>query len=248
MTMRSFLYCGIIVSFFASSYARGNTLVIVLRTEEASIIAADSKLAKTDGRDIGTACKIHITDQFAWATSGILNEPGGAFDIWATAETAIKAGGSFDEIVTRFDRELISQLKELPPRIKRINPRSYDEALKSGHAATIIFVKNTDVRLSDFMLPNKADPDSIEVVDQSCPGNLCIATNSIISMMGYYEAAQAEFVHNSKIWDQMGIVPALNYLMDIQHNTTPSMVAAPVSILRIDKGGNFQWLQKGVCN
>ncbi len=102
--------------------------------------------------------------------------------------------------------------------------------------------------MSDFTLPNKEVPDNIEVVDQSCPGNLCVARNDIISMMGFHEAAQAELGRNPQIWNEMGIVPALNHLMDIQHNATPTMVAAPVSILKIDKSGALSWLQKGMCN
>jgi hypothetical protein len=228
--------------------ARANTLIIVLRTEDASIIAADSKVSKASGRDVGAACKIHVTDQFVWATAGILNDPRSTFDTWTTAETTIKAGGSFNEIVSRFDRELAGQLKELLPRIKRDDPHSYDEAVKSSHPVTVIFIKSVDVRMSDFTLPNKEAPDRIEVIDQTCPGNLCISNPQMITMMGYSDAARAEVERNPQIWNQTGIVPALNYLMDIQHNAMPTMVAAPISILKVDKSGSLQWLQKGICD
>jgi hypothetical protein len=56
MAIRSLLFCGIIVSFFNAAIVpqvRANTLIIVWRTPRVSFIAADSKLAKASGRDIG---------------------------------------------------------------------------------------------------------------------------------------------------------------------------------------------------
>jgi hypothetical protein len=248
--MRSIMHSVIVLFLGAISFsdAHANTLVIMLRIDDVIFIAADSKLSKANGRDIGSACKIHVTDQFVWATSGILNDPRSTFDTWATTEAAIKAGGSFDEIVSRFDRELASQLKELLPRIKRDDPLSYDETVKSGHAVTVFFIKNFEVRISDFTLPNKETPNGIEVIDQSCPGNLCISNPKMIAMMGYFDAAKIEVERRPQILDQMGIMPALNYLMDIQHNATPTRVAPPVSILQVDKSGALSWLQNGVCN
>jgi hypothetical protein len=245
-----FISHSIIVLLFGGVFlfgAHANTLVIVLRTEQAIFVAADSKLADTDGGDRLPVCKIHIADQFVWATSGILNDKKRTFDTWATVEAAIKAGGSLSEVIERIDEILTSQLKQLLPGERLTDPRSYDIAVSAGHPITIYFIQNTDFRMSDFTLPNKEAPARIEVVNQSCPGDLCAARSDTISMMGFHEAAQAELARNPQIWDQMGIIPALSRLMDIQHNATPTMVAGPVSILRIDKSGALSWLQKGIC-
>jgi hypothetical protein len=248
--MRSIIHSVIVLFLGAISFseAQANTLLIVLRTEDAVFVAADSKVRKTSGRDIGSACKIHVTDQITWATAGIVDDPRSTFNTWKTAETAIRAGGSFSQIVSRFDDDLANQMKELVPRIKRDDPSSYEVAVKSGHPITVVFIKNIEFRMSDFTLPNRDTSDKIEVINQSCPGNGCVMNPQMMAMMGYFDAAKAEVDRNPQIWDQMGIVPALNYLMDIQHDATPVSVAGPVSILRIDKSGALSWLQKGVCD
>ena len=73
----------LILGVLFSIGARANTLVIVLRTEQNTIIAADAKLRKTEGGADSSVCKIHISNDVSWATTGIVQEPHKSFNLWA---------------------------------------------------------------------------------------------------------------------------------------------------------------------
>jgi hypothetical protein len=227
------------------STACANTLVIVLRTEEASIIAADSKVGTLEGGDNGTVCKIGTTGDFIWTTSGI-DDPSG-YDVRKIIVTAIEKGGSFDDIISRFELDIVSQLKQLLVEMKKTDPIKYGEAVEHGHVATPILIQKTNVRTRDITVPNKDDPNDIEVARYDCPGNGC-RTGSSRLMTGVYDAASAEIALHPNIWEEKGTIGTINYLMDVQSRATPTIVGGPVSILRMDKSGTLSWLQKGICD
>jgi len=243
------LYCGIVAAFFnaaASSHARADTFVVVFRTEEATVIAADSKIGATQGHDGGNTCKIHITNEITWATTGIVKEVNGPFDLWAIAEAATQ-GGTLNSIVSRFERNAIDQLKETLPRIKSINPESYANAIKTGYVATAVFIYKNDLRIVFFKVPHADIPSDIEVVRNDCPGEACPVGVSTL-LMGEHGAIDYAFQPPSTFFKEKGLIGGLNYLVDVQHGVTPKDVGAPVSILRIDKSGALSWLQKGMCD
>src|ERR1700722_9716955 len=80
------------------------TFILVIRPEEASIIAADSKIYFADGAGPSRTCKIHFDDDVAWTAAGINSESNGSFKMDDIGRTAISGGGTFDEIANRFEK------------------------------------------------------------------------------------------------------------------------------------------------
>jgi hypothetical protein len=249
VTRRSFSYqsgLALILSVLFSIGARANTLVIVLRNEQNTIIAADSKLKKTEGGNDSSVCKIHISNDVSWATTGIVQEPHKPFNLWNITEAAIKLGGSLDDVAARIEGNVGSQLKEMLPRIKRTEPNSYKEAIRTQFIATVILVRKDNLRMLDFLLPDKNAPENIKIVRRGCPGDLCPEGQTLL-MSGFVGAANAERLRYRNLWQEKDMVGGLNYLMEIEHAAMPDFVAPPVAILKIDKGGAVEWLQKGKC-
>lgn len=239
------------VGFFllsGSFSASTNTLIIVLRTEETSIIATDSQVSTVEGSPLGTSCKTHITNNIVWATAGIRQETRGPFNIWNIAEAAINGGGTLDQIVDRFTTNTISQLSDMLPRLKSYAPETYDDLTKNGtHVVSIVFIQGTNIQTKAFFIIDKTHPEKIESATKNCPGE-CQADGVAVFAIGHHEAVDSIFKQSSDLWQTTGVVKTLNYLMGEQHTLTPTEVAFPVSILRITKGGDLNWLQNGACH
>jgi hypothetical protein len=233
----------------ASGQARANTLIILLRSEQASIIAADSKVSSFQGHTDRRACKIHITDDVVWAAAGVNSETNGPFQINQIAEAAIKDGGSLDEITARFADRALAGLKTLLPELKADSPVNFDSTFKSGAAPFSVFlIKRGDARNVDIFMKDRDAPDRLEIKTRGCPGDFCPPTTGAkVNMTGVYSRAEAEMKQRPTIWREMGTAGAINYLMQVESAAEPEKVAGPVSILRIDRSGAVSWIQKGVC-
>jgi hypothetical protein len=176
MRARLFLCTGtlaLVLAFLASNSAPANTFVLIFRTEEACIIAADSKESRTQGLDGGFTCKVHITDNVVWATTGIVRQLNGPLDLWATARSAIATGGSLDDIVSKFDTNAAEQLKTLLPWLKTANPESYKAATKIPYVVTSAFIQRGILRVTYFHLSDDRFPENIEIIRHDCPGLDC---------------------------------------------------------------------------
>jgi hypothetical protein len=239
----------IFVFAFLPVSSHANTLIVVLRAVDTAFIGADSEISLPQGTEFGKTCKIHITNDLVWATAGLVLETRGPFNVYAQAETAIRDGGTLDEIATRFELRIIDQLKEMLPRYRATDPNNYYRTIKGGLNAiiSVVFFKQTDLATRDFFVLDKDAPLDIQIVRHRCPGNCPVSGNAQV-LIGDHEAADAELVRiGQDFWGQKGIVGGMNYLVETQHLATPNSVDAPTSILRIDKNGTMTWMQKGLC-
>jgi hypothetical protein len=243
------LWLGAIVVMcgLASWQARANTLIILLRSEEVSIVAADSKLRFSDGRNPSDVCKIHVDGNFVWTNSGLSSDENGLFNIVEIARTAIHASDSLNEVAARFEQEILSRLRPFLVKVKEERPFDYKEVMKSPVVISVLVLRRNETRHIDFVVEDSAKPDHIAIRHKQCPGDACTSSDQYVGMLGIAETANAEIIRNPQIWRQ-GVIETLNYLMKLQSNAAPETVGGPVSILRIDKSGALSWLQKGVCN
>src|ERR1700687_5664881 len=172
MPVRAFLSSLVILILNMAflSQARANTFIMVIRTNDEAIVAADSEFSNDAGVPLGRICKIHIANQFIWATSGIEMELRGPFNTRTIAESAVSGGGSLDHVVSRFETELISPLKEALIRAKTNNPQGYLEAVKSHYPVNSVFFQRNDMHVTFFGLPDVNAPDNIEVTHRICTG------------------------------------------------------------------------------
>jgi hypothetical protein len=235
----------VLVSLSASS-ASASSLVLVFRTEEASVIAADSKESWSQGLDGGLTCKIHVANDIVWATTGLHRQLNGPFDVWANAESAITMDGSLHAIVSQFESITADELKNLLYWLRAANPENYKEATRLPYVITSVFIKNDTVKVTYFLVPDRNAPENVQIVRHECPGADC-PTGQLEIMMGEHGAIDAEIARYPDVWRNKGLVGAVNYLVGVQSAATPKLVAAPVAVLRIDKSGILTWLQKGTC-
>ena len=234
------------ILFSLATEARA-TLIIVLRDDTTVIIGADSQLSNSQKMPSGNSCKIRFTNNYVWMTAGLYRD-GPFFDVWAEAQSAISAGGSLEDIVSRFERAVTNGLQEYLTGMKATQPDLYAALVaRSSNVVSSIFLERTNVVTSSFSLPDANTPQNIKVARHSCPG-ICPAERIYRFVIGNFDAAEAELARFPTLWDTKGFVEGIKYLMEVQHQATPTDVAAPVSILRVNKDGTKQWLQNGLCN
>jgi hypothetical protein len=221
---RGFFVFAIAISYCLSfsREASANTLVMVLRGEEASIIAADSKVASVKGNDLGAACKIHVSNNIAWASSGFPIDPYRGISLEAVGDEAINRGGSFDQIVLRFESAAKEWLATFLSRLRQTEPDLYDRAIDvtPKFAVSVVLLQKNFLKSSDFIIRRKDAPENVEVDRAECPGAGCPSGNGRL-FMGTFDAANAELERNPGMWDQKGIVGGMNYLIGVQLTLRP---------------------------
>jgi hypothetical protein len=239
---------GSVAILLSSVAASANTLVILFRTEQGTVLATDSKVNVVQGQitNGGLVCKMHTANNLVWATTGVVRETHGPFNLWSIADSAANSGGSLDEIVDRFLSNAVTSLREFLPRFKATNPQDYLSMTKGHYPATAIFIRQNAVRTTWFHLPDLDTPNNIEVAKRSCPGNSC-PTGTLQVLMGHHETADAMIKDHPEAFNK-GIVGGLNDVMEAQTLATPDDLSPPVDILQIDNSGGVRWLQKGSCN
>jgi hypothetical protein len=248
MAIRSFLYCGIIVSLVnaaACFHARANTFIMILRFPEAIIIAADSKTGFTNSAETYAVCKIHSHDNFVWLNAGVTDEINGPFDINRIVISSIEGGGTLDEVVSRFNADALREIVQTLTRLKTSNPTAYEEIGRPPDVATVGIIKNADIAISSFILSDKGTPDSLHVELHTI--GTCKGCGNW-AMFGMHGAAETEMTRDPNLWKDLGLMGTLNRLLKVQEAATPKYVGPPLSILRIDKSGALTWLQKGLCD
>ena len=229
-----------------SRQASANTFIIVIRTEEASLIAANSKIYYAEGAGPDRTCKIHFDDDVVWTAAGINSESNGSFKIDEIGRTAINGGGTLDEIAARFERGVEAKLKILLPKIKEQRPKDYEAIAKSQFPVTAALIRKGELRTVDFFMPDSNLPDKLEIRRGACPGQVC-ASGRLTLMMGRTAVANTELKQRPELWQQMGIIGTINYLINLVSKAEPATVGGPFSIVRVDKSGAVSWFQKGAC-
>ncbi len=243
--------CGAIIVLLLGvvifSKAQANTLIIVLRNENLAFVAADSQVADDDGLPNGSACKINITNNHVWAFAGIFQEGGGPFNARISGETAIGAGGTLQEISSRFENTVTGDLKGFLSRFKTNKPEQYARAFKNHRVLVSVLFERNDFVTTEFNLPNSDLPQNIEIIRHACPGD-CPINGPVMLAFGDHDAVEPELDRSPNFWDSKGVIAGVNYLMEIQHRATPNSVGPPVSIIGMDHTGALQWVQKGKCD
>lgn len=197
-------------------------------------IASDSKVASLDGKIGGTTCKVHIAKNYIWASSGLLFETNGSFNIEQLVPNAMGDGVDFSKSIDALDA-----------RLKLIFPQLLEDVRAEG--------ANTDMAQIGIALASRREIGNVSEIfirggdleRKDCPSRSC-------SEMGVFSFGEQQAINeglnaNRKIWRDMGIVPALNYLIEQQAKLTPRTVQGPVAIVEITPKG-VRWDQKGKCD
>lgn len=209
------------------------TTILMLYLPGRVYIATDSKVASLDGKMAGTTCKIHVSENYVWASAGLLFETNNSFNIEQFVPTGMGDGSDFAADVARLEAHL-----------KLVFPHLMDDVRATGAS---IDTANIGIALADKRDVGKVSEIFIsgkEVQHRDCPGQSCGQMG--VFSFGEHRAIDEVLSANRKIWKNMGIITALNYLIGRQAQLTPQYVESPIAIIEITPLG-VQWDQKGKC-
>jgi len=220
--------------FAAAGLPLRATTIIMLYLPGRVYIATDSKIASLDGKISGTGCKLHVAENYVWASAGLLLETNGTFNIEQFVPNAMGDGIDFDKSVGTLEIQLRFVFPQLIEDVRAIGAN-----VDVAQIGIVLASKNEPGHVSGIFVTGK-DLKRWDCPSQSC-GQLGVAS------FGEHRAVDDALNANSKIWKDIGIIPALNYLIEQQEKLTPQYVEGPVAIAEITSKG-VQWDQKGKCS
>lgn len=215
------------------------TTILVLYTPDSVFIASDSKVTGGEGNKTWWGCKIHIAEDYVWTSAGLAYE----------VDTATHSRTfDMDELVpqTLGDHSpSTASLDLLEARLKvsfksGVSHLSSDFDLNRASVSLIIADRKSIGTVYEMFIA----PKTFE--RNKYPGE---AMSSYGLIKGGERGRVDEILaaKTPKIFKDMGIVPALNYLITEQEAATPEYVAGPIAIAQIDSSG-AHWIQKAVCD
>jgi hypothetical protein len=215
------------------------TTILVVYTPTSVFIASDSKFAGGERNETWSGCKIHVAEDYVWVSAGV------AFEVDAATHSR-----TFD-----IDNLVPQALGDHSPSTASLD--LLEARLKVSFQSVISHLS------SDFDL-NRASI-SLIIADRKNIGTVYEMfitaktferrkfPNEVTSSYGFIVAGEQARVNEilatqtPKIFKDMGIVPALNYLVEQQAKLTPQYVEAPVAIAEITTK-SVHWDQKGKCD
>jgi hypothetical protein len=224
------------VALFFLSLANGGhaTTIIVVSTPTSTYFGADSQLSAVDGSHKHRPfCKLHITDDYVWTTSGPLLETQGPFNLLILANRALRGGIPFSQAVTELNEQIGREYPDFRSRRLQLGMRPVDARIDFAIASRQESGRASITSFSD------AAPRRI-----NCPED-CPRPRSYF-VLGFDEAVNKILNQRPAIWDEIGIPKAIRYLIAAQERDTPKFVSGPISILEI-KQDRLHWLSRGSC-
>jgi hypothetical protein len=211
------------------------TTVLVVYTPTSVFIASDSKFAGGKGNITWSGCKIHLAEDYVWASAGLASEVdtvthSRTFDIDKLVPQTLgdhsPSTASLDLLEARLKVSFQSVVSHM----------SADFDLNRASVSLIIADRKNIGTLYEMFITTKT------FERKKFPGEA-------MSSYGFIAAGEQGWVNKilPKIFKDMGIVPALNYLITEQEASTPEYVAGPIAIAQIDSSG-VNWIQKAACD
>lgn len=223
-----------VLAFALASLPLHATTIIMVFMPGRVYIAADSKLSSVNGESNGIVCKLHVADNYVWASSGLLHESQRPFDLEQLVPASMGSGSPFPESIDNLEAQL-----------RAVYPQLVDDVSATGASA-----EKAQIGIALANLQKAGEVSEIYIARsglqrRDCPSQSCHETNGVFTF-GEHKAVDAAMAANRGIWKQMGFVPALNYLIQQQAQATPQFVDDNVAIVEITSAG-AQWLQGGAC-
>ena len=217
------------------------TAALVIWTPERAIIAADSKVTKTNGGPATVACKIRNAGKFSFALSGFYGNR--EFDAWALVAEAISSAQTVPEAASLSERLVLPRLKQALQSFKSDDPFGFAAAFKESYFA--VFFAGIDSNkpvLAGWQLLTTG-----EVLKDAYPGTHPITPGAVgFNTFGEHDAIDSTY--HGRALNQLLKDPriAARTLIQLEIDREPNKVGAPRSILEISRAGRI-WIEAGVC-
>jgi hypothetical protein len=219
-----------------ASSANASTVLVVSAPKGPTYFGTDSQISQINGSDARFGCKIHVANNFVWASAGLLADKHGAFDLERIVTHSLRGNLPFSRAVHELETQMSNEYPDFRSRalqsgIDMLNARIQiviADVRKPGHV--------TWLRFGDD-LPKRTD----------CPGAVeCAASVGVLFPLGRVEAINPILDNRPAIWTEMGRPKAIRYLITAQEKETPRFVSGPISVLEIKQGG-LHWFSRGSC-
>jgi len=236
--------CILILAFSPQLFA---TTVVVIRTPQRVIIAADS-LAAANDKHFQT-CKIGTNKQFpiSFAIAGSVQDNGG-FSAIDLAETAISTSPDVQSAAHKFELSTTLPFENFVRRRRRDDPAAFKKLLTEPEPLQVAFAaveKNVPIYvIAYFTVTVRGQAISVAAHENRCPGNGCPSGRGA-DILGENGAARIQ-VKNPAFWSGLDPLSAARKLAEIEIAEYPEIVGPPISILTIDATGTH-WNDRGEC-
>jgi hypothetical protein len=227
----------------------GATTVVIIRTPQEVVIAADSAAAiHGDGLSATTqtVCKIYEVDGAGlfFAVSGLVNDPQTGFNVPRLVASAIGNSESMGTRLAEVERTVQAAVLRELPQVKQRDPAEYAKLIDSKGAVTVA-VAGIDAGVpatASFSLGFAVSPKGeIEpsTIRESCPGNC----PSGVRAFWFGEGGAIERLRAAGGLPQLGTPELARYLVQVEIDAGAPDVSGPVDVVRILPSGPV-WVQK----
>jgi hypothetical protein len=231
-----------------------NTAIIAFGTPEFVIIGADSKMTTLDGRITRTGCKIGVSKNIVWASAlftEVISHNSVKVDVNRIAYESIQSGLPLKDVVADFESRIQPAIIPVIAGIAKADPHFFNQKIRGYAVVEIVFVGIYDNEVHTFARDFQVEANSnvtqiiLGLHRFDCPSSDC-PTGGLIRF-GTHNAIDGELARNPDIWNTLGIVPAIEKLIEIQMATTPNIVGGPIAIVKVSRSG-ADWLKTGACH
>ncbi len=209
------------------------TTILVLYTPEAVFIASDSKIASTDMKVTWFGCKIHVTENYVWASAGLSFELDGPFSLEKLVPQVLGNEVPSTTSLDRLEFQIRSAFESLIPKLTLIG---FD--LNKANIGVAIVDTRTIGKVYEMFITTKT------FVREQYPGG-DMSPHGFVAF-GEHGKVDELVAARPQMFREMGIGPALNYLINEQEMATPEYVAGEIALVQVDSTG-AHWTQKAAC-
>lgn len=214
------------------------TAIMVIRTADRVIIAADSKAVDVgSNKEAYSVEKIHSVGSYYYAASGILVTSDG-FSIHSIIRAAFEGSGTLTQKKERFTAAIFKPLVEVITRVRAASPAEQSRLIGSdGTILSVVFVGferdiPTVIMLSWALPPN--DPNTVNLISSSCPHD-CNSPHSLY-MLGMYEEMNAYVKTLGKSFEK-DYVKSARAAVQNGINLNPERAGGPIRVLELTQAG-----------
>jgi hypothetical protein len=222
------------------------TTIVVVRTANFILIAADSKATWRGGTGPSTVCKIYRSGDLYFAIGGLEHDGARGFYVKDLVADGFKSVSRFEARVTAAQQEISPRFLVRMNRLRAEDPNSFKfEMTDPGPQLSVAFAQMENgvplfaVRGFEYF---DAPSPRVEISGSDCPGTDCPGGVTHIEYMGKQNAIKAYYASHD-VWKMDPVVLARK-LVELEIQDEPSSVGPPIAILRLDSSG-ATWISNG---
>jgi hypothetical protein len=231
--------CGLIVALFLCALSCYGTTVIVMRTADGILVAADAKVTR-QGSTSPPRCKIHQYGNVFVAIAGVNKNDGAGLDTEQVVRTALATPGPLLSQVESFRTATSKYLLAEVESVKKSNPSLYERGYRGKRILDVTFA-STNGDMPEAVVQTFFVDGAGALHDLRSPlgDHRVLATGMTSAIKSYTD-------QNSEWYSQLGPDLAIKKLMELEIASNKDAVGPPVSILKMDAGG-AKWVEQGAC-